>query len=115
MRKLSLSLLAGSIIIASGCATMGGGTGGSVPAVLTNNAGKFVTYSCEGNKSFQLRYNPETQTVRYRGHSGGIELARASDGHYKDDSGSMTLMLGDGKTTSISKKGKVEYKGCGAA
>ncbi len=115
MRSLSLTLLAGSLMLASGCATLSGATGGSVPAALEKSPGKFVAYTCEDNKAFQLRYNPETRTLRYRGHSGGIELTRSGDGSYKDDSGEVSLMLGEGKSTTISKKGKVEYKGCGAA
>jgi hypothetical protein len=99
-----------SMVFAAGCATMG-----SAPAALEKSAGKFVTYTCEGNKSFQLRWNPDTRTIRFRGHEGGLELTRASDGSYKDDGGELLLNLGDGKTTTVSKKGKVEYKGCGAA
>ncbi|MCX8098229.1 MAG: hypothetical protein N3F11_04365 [Casimicrobiaceae bacterium] len=96
----------------AGCATLGGG---APVAPLERNAGNFVTFSCDGNKSFQLRWNAETKTIRFRGHEGGFELTRAQDGTFRDDSGEYQLKLADGKGTELLQKGQAKYKGCAAS
>ncbi len=103
-----LSFLAlGSLLLISACAT-------TSQTAAEKNPGRFVTFNCEGNKSFQLRWNPETRTMRYRGHEGGIELT-AKDGAYRDDSGELVVRQADGGSIEVLEKGKTKYKGCKSA
>ena len=71
---LSLLALAG-VAVMSGCASSP-----SVPAGM--QAGKFVSYECEGGKRLQARLAADGSTVRIR-HEGGYELDRKGNGCFQ--------------------------------
>ena len=73
---LSLLALAG-VAVMSGCASSP-----SVPAGM--QAGKFVSYECEGGKRLQARLAADGSTVRIR-HEGGYELDRNGNGVYEGE------------------------------
>ena len=101
----TVALLATAVV--SGCASSGKTTAEASP-------GKFVTYACEENKSFQIRFDPENRTARIRSHEGSAELARGARGLYRDDEGQWILTLGDGTDTELWFQGKTKYKHCAA-
>lgn len=73
---LSILALAG-VAVLSGCASSP-----SVPAGM--QAGKFVSYECEGGKRFQARLAADSSTVRIR-YEGGYELDRKANGVYEGE------------------------------
>lgn len=91
-----------------------GGCASSGKSVAEATPGKFVTYSCEDNKSFQVRFDAENGTARIRTHDGSAELSRGDRGLFRDDGGGWILTLGDADSTELLHHGKVKYKGCKA-
>ena len=73
---LSILALAG-VAVLSGCASSP-----SVPAGM--QAGKFVSYECEGGKRLQARLAADGSTVRIR-HEGGYELDRKGNGVFEGE------------------------------
>ena len=65
------------VVLASACASM-------APTPAGMEAGKFVTFDCEGG-DFQARWNPETSTVRVRSHHGSAELDKVAEGTFRGD------------------------------
>ncbi len=107
MKSLSRLIAATALVTLAGCAT-----GGKSAAEL--RPGKFVTYTCEGNKTFQVRFDAEVGTARIRTHQGSAELSKGARGLYRDDDGMWVLSLVDGKGTELVHKGKAAYKNCAA-
>ena len=100
--KYALSIaLAGAALLA-GCASSP-----SVPAGM--QAGKFVSYECEGGKRFQARLAADGSTVRIR-YEGGYELDRKADGVYEGEGWRLETQ---GKM-ELHHKGKVAVRGCRA-
>lgn len=108
MSKSLYVVLASSALILGGCAA----TGGKSAAEAT--PGKFVTYSCEGGKSFSVRFDAENGTARIRTHDGSAELTKGSRGLYRDDENTWILSLADGSGTEVVHNGKAKYKTCSA-
>jgi hypothetical protein len=100
--KINLVLSLAAAAALAGCATTA-----SVPAGL--EAGKFVSFSCEG-QGFQARYNPDGNTVRVRTHHGAAELASVGDGLYQGDGYKLSMKGGSG--TMIEHAGKALGKNC---
>ncbi|MDO9401514.1 MAG: hypothetical protein Q7T46_08735 [Polaromonas sp.] len=73
-------------------------------------AGKFVSFSCEGGKTFSARAAEDGKTVRVRGHHGSAELDMKSDGVYEGDG--YTLMTKGADGVSLMHSGKPEGKSC---
>ncbi|MFN3377007.1 MAG: hypothetical protein ACK40S_10710 [Burkholderiaceae bacterium] len=73
---LSILALAGVAVLA-GCASSP-----SVPVGM--QAGKFVSYECEGGKRFQARLAVDGNSVRIR-YEGGYELDRIANGVYEGE------------------------------
>ncbi|TCS71369.1 hypothetical protein EDC61_11096 [Sulfuritortus calidifontis] len=105
--KILATAVATTLLIA-GCATSGG------KSAAEATPGKFVTYSCEGNKSFSVRFDAENGTARIRTHDGSAELSKGARGLYRDDAGEWILTLADGKGTELVHKSKAVYKSCSA-
>lgn len=103
-----LILAAMAVSLLAGCATGG-------KSAAEANPGKFVTYNCDDNKSFQLRYNAEEGTARIRTHEGSAELSKGDRGLYRDDLGTWILSLGNDKSTELMYQGKAKYKNCSAS
>ncbi len=95
-----LSLAAAAAL--AGCATTA-----SAPAGL--EAGKFVSFNCEGS-GFQARFNPDGNTVRVRTHHGAAELASAGDGVYQGEGYKLAMKGASGMT--IEHSGKALGKNC---
>ncbi len=102
------------IVIALTSATLLGGCASSGKSVAEATPGKFTTYTCEGNKSFQVRFDAENGTARIRTQEGSAELARGDRGLFRDDGGEWLLALGGGNSTELLHKGKAVYKACSA-
>jgi hypothetical protein len=110
LMKLSyLAMTAFALSLTAGCAS----TSGKSAAEMS--PGKFVTYACEGNKSFQVRYNAEEGTARIRTHDGSAELSKSGRGLYRDDEGHWILSLADNKNTELVHKSIAKYKNCAAS
>ena len=108
MHYLSLStLILAAAALTSGCATSG-------KSVAEQTPGKFITYVCDKNKSFQARFDAETGTVRIRSHDGSAELTKGDRGLYRDDLGQWVLALGEGNKTELMHGGKAVYTNCAA-
>lgn len=98
--KTALSIVLAGAALLAGCASSP-----SVPAGM--QAGKFVSYECEGGKRFQARLAADGSTVRIR-HEGGYELDRKANGVYEGEGWSLETQ---GKI-ELSHKGKVAARGC---
>jgi hypothetical protein len=48
-------------------------------------AGRFVTFTCEGSKTFQARWAEEGKSVRVRAHHGSAELSPTGAGVYEGE------------------------------
>lgn len=108
--KLALIVLTLSLAsLTAGCAST------ERKSAAEMNPGKFVTYHCEGKKSFHARFNPEEGTARIRTHEGSAELTKGGRGLYRDDENMWILSLSDGNTTELVHKGKAKYKHCAAS
>lgn len=107
MKSLPLFIAMTAIATLGGCATGGKSAAEQTP-------GKFITYACEGNKSFQVRFDAENGTARIRTQDGSAELAKGARGLYRDDEGLWILALADGNGTELVHKSKAEYKNCAA-
>ncbi|KAF0102049.1 MAG: hypothetical protein FD187_200 [bacterium] len=107
MKFQTLALVISAVALLAGCASGGKSMAEQAP-------GKFVTYSCEGNKSFQVRFDAESGTARIRTHEGSAELAKGSRGLYRDDGGEWMLTLSDASDTELWHKGSTKYKQCAA-
>lgn len=107
MKTLAIALTATTVALLGGCASSG-------KSVAETTPGKFITYVCEGNKSFSVRYDAENGTARIRTHDGSAELTRGDRGLFRDDEGRWILSLADGKGTELVHKGKASYKNCSA-
>lgn len=107
MKLQTLALVISAVALLAGCASGGKSMAEQAP-------GKFVTYSCEGNKSFQVRFDAESGTARIRTHEGSAELAKGSRGLYRDDGGEWMLTLSDASDTELWHKGSTKYKKCAA-
>lgn len=98
---MKLQVAALSLGVLAGCAA-------TSPAPAGLPAGKFVTFACEGGKTFALRAAEGGETVRVRAHHGSAELDRKADGVYEGDgyrletSGGVSLLHG----------GKPQGQGC---
>lgn len=91
-----------AISLLAGCA--------SSPAVPTGmKAGEFVTFKCEGGKSFKARLASDGSTVRVR-YEGGYELDRQGAGIYEAE-GWKLVTQGAG-ATELLHKGKPVLKNC---
>ncbi len=94
-----------AISLLAGCA--------SSPTVPTGmKAGQFVSFKCDGGKSFQARLASDGSTVRVR-YEGGYELDRTGAGIYEAD-GWKLVAQGPG-ATELLHKGKSSVKNCKAA
>ncbi len=107
MKTLAIALTAATFASLGGCATSG-------KSVAETTPGKFVTYVCEGKKSFSVRYDAENGTARIRTHDGSAELTRGDRGLFRDDEGQWVLSLADGNSTELVHKGKAAYTNCSA-
>lgn len=97
-----------SALVIAGCATSG-------PAsVAESTPGRFITYTCEGKKTFSVRYDAELGTARIRTHEGSAELSKGDRGLYRDEAGEWVLTLAAGNGTELVHKGKAAYKNCSA-
>lgn len=108
MKSLPLFIAVSAIATLGGCATGGG------KSAAEQTPGKFITYTCEGNKSFQARFDAENGTARIRTHDGSAELTKGARGLYRDDDGLWILALADGNGTELVHKSKAQYKNCAA-
>jgi hypothetical protein len=106
-RLLPLLASVGVVALISGCAATGKSTAEATP-------GKFITYSCDGNKSFSVRFDAENGTARIRTHEGSAELIKGARDLYRDDGGEWILNLADGNKTELVYKSKAVYKNCSA-
>ncbi len=93
------------VALLGGCAT-----GSSVPMGM--KAGQFVTFNCEGGKSFQARAAADGSTVRVR-YEGGYELDNKGAGVYEAE-GWKLVTQGPGAAELI-HNGKSVHKNCKAA
>lgn len=75
--KFSVAVSLLGVALLAGCAT-----GPAAPAGM--QAGKFVSYACEGGKRFQARLAADGSSVRIR-HEGGYELDRKGEGVYEGE------------------------------
>ncbi len=89
-----------------------GGCATSVALPTGMKAGQFVTFSCEGGKSFQARAADDGSTVRVR-HEGGYELDNKGAGIYEAE-GWKLVTQGPGAPELI-HNGKSIGKNCKAA
>ncbi|MEW5892712.1 MAG: hypothetical protein AB1697_06205 [Pseudomonadota bacterium] len=103
-----LATAATATFLIAGCATSGG------KSAAEATPGKFVTYNCEGKKSFSVRFDAENGTARIRTHEGSAELSKGARGLYRDDGGEWILTLADGNGTELVYKSKAVYKNCTA-
>jgi hypothetical protein len=108
MKMSPLVPAAVAALLLGGCATSGG------KSTAESTPGKFVTYTCEGGKSFSVRYDAENGTARIRTHEGSAELSKGDRGLYRDDEGHWLLSLRGGKDTELAYKGNAKYKACAA-
>lgn len=108
MKSLPLCIAVSAITTLGGCATHGGKSTAELAP------GKFISYACDGNKSFQVRFDAENGTVRIRTHDGSAELTKGARGLYRDDDGLWILALGEGSETELVHKSKAQYKNCTA-
>ena len=100
--KLVFTLPLVAVALLAGCATS--------PAVpMGMKAGKFVTFSCEGGKSFQARAAEDGSSVRVR-YEGGYELDNKGAGVYEAE-GWKLVTQGAGATELI-HNGKSLLKSC---
>lgn len=97
---------ASALALLAGCA--------SAPAVPTGmQPGKFVTFACEGGKSFSARVAEGGDTVRVRAHHGSAELERKGDGLYEGDGYKLVTQGAD--AVSLVHDGKLQGKACKAS
>jgi hypothetical protein len=104
--KSSLPVLALAAFMLGGCASSGG------KSAAEATPGKFVTYACEGGKSFSVRFDAENSSARIRTHDGAFELAKGDRGLFRDDE--WILSLTDANGTELVHKSKAQYKNCAA-
>ena len=82
----------------------------STPAVPTGmQAGRFVTFACEGGKTFSVRAAEGGDSVRVRALHGSAELDRKADGVYEGDGYRLTQEAGG---ASLSHEGKSQGSQC---
>ena len=105
MKSRILSTLLITAAVVGGCATTGG-----LPAGM--KAGQFVTFSCEGGKTFQARASADGSTVRVR-FEGGYELDNKGAGDFEAD-GWKLVTQGPGAAELI-HNGKTLQRNCKAA
>lgn len=94
-----------ALALLAGCAST------SVPAGM--QSGKFVTFACEGGKTFSARAADDGATVRVRAHHGSAELERKADGVYEGEGYKLSTQEPGG--VSLMHDGKPQGKGCKAA
>lgn len=107
MKFLTLALASAAVALLAGCAT-------DSKSVAQQKPGAFVTYGCEGNRSFQVRFDAEHGTARVRSHEGSAELTKGSRGLYRDPDGDWILTLADASGTELVHRGVARYKNCAA-
>ena len=108
MKSVVMKVSAASMLLAvlAGCA--------STPAVPNGmQPGKFVTFACEGGKTFSARVAEGGDTVRVRAHHGSAELERKADGVYEGDG--YKLMTQGAEAVSLMHDGKPQGKACKAS
>lgn len=88
------------IVLLAGCATSA-----SVPAGM--KAGQFVSFACDGGKTFRARLADDGSSVRIR-YEGGYELDNKGGGVYEGE-GFKLLTQG---TTELLHNGKQAVKNC---
>lgn len=93
-----------AIALLAGCAT-------KTPVPVGMKAGQFVTFNCEGGKSFQARAAADGSTVRVR-YEGGYELDSKGAGVYEAE-GWKLVTQGPG-ATELMHNGKSIHKNCKA-
>lgn len=76
-------------------------------------SGKFVTFACEGGKTFSARAADDGSTVRVRAHHGSAELERKAGGVYEGEGYKLSTQEAGG--ISLMHDGKPQGKGCKAA
>jgi hypothetical protein len=103
--KFALTAPLITLALLAGCAT-----GPAVPTGM--KAGQFVTFNCEGGKSFQARAAADGSTVRVR-YEGGYELDNKGAGVYESDGWKLTTQ-GPG-AAELMHNGKSVRKNCKAA
>ena len=104
MKTLVAPLLLAAVL--AGCA--------SNPAVPDGmQPGKFVTFACEGGKTFSARVAEGGDTVRVRAHHGSAELDRKGDGVYEGDG--YKLVTQGAEAVSLTHDGKPQGKACKAS
>ena len=96
------------LLAATGCATDHG------KSVAEAKPDSFVTYACENNKSFSVRFSAESATVRIRTMDGSAELNKGDRGMYRDAAEHWILRLGAESSTELIHKGKVTHTQCAA-
>ncbi len=92
-----------AVTLLAGCAS-----NPSVPAGMS--AGKFVSFSCEGGKTFSARAAEDSKTVRVRGLHGSAELDMKSDGVYEGDG--YQLMTKGPTGVTLMHSGEAAGKNC---
>lgn len=101
------ALVASSIVIGAavlaGCATQPAATAGMTP-------GKFVSFACEGGKTFSARMAEGGASVRVRAHHGAAELDSKGAGVYEGD-GYRLVTQGAG-AVSLLHDGKAQGQHC---
>lgn len=108
MKTVVMNALAASLLLAvlAGCASAPAAPSGMQP-------GKFVTFACEGGKSFSARVAEGGDTVRVRAHHGSAELERKEGGIYEGDG--YKLMTQGADAVSLMHDGKPQGKACKAS
>ena len=94
-----------AVTLLAACAT-------SSPLPIGMKAGQFVTFSCEGGKSFQARAAEDGSTVRVR-YEGGYELDNKGAGVYEAE-GWKLVTQGAGAAELV-HNGKTLLKSCKSA
>jgi len=107
MKFFTLALATAAVALLVGCATDG-------KSVAQEKPGTFITYSCEGKRSFQIRFDAEHGTARIRSHEGSAELTKGSRGLYRDPDGEWVLTLTGASGTELVHRGVARYKNCAA-
>ena len=103
--KFTVYLPLAAVSLLAACAT-------SSPLPVGMKAGQFVTFSCEGGKSFQARAAEDGSSVRVR-YEGGYELDNKGAGVYEAE-GWKLVTQGAGATELI-HNGKSLLKSCKSA
>ena len=104
MKLAYASALAAAALLA-GCAS-------SPSLPIGMKAGQFVTYTCEGGKTFQARAADDGSTVRVR-YEGGYELDNKGAGIYEADGWKLSTQ--GAAAAELVHNGKTLLKNCKAA